>query len=313
VDELTSDFDTAWKQALEWFFDPFLAFFFPIVHKAVDWSREPQFLDKELQKIVPEAEIGRGTVDTLVRVWLLDGTEEWLLIHVEVQSQHDVAFPERMFIYNHRLSDRYGRMPVSIAILGDESSTWRPDSYLNGKLGCEIRFTFPIVKLIDYRNRESDLVVDQNPFAAVALAHLKALETRGDATARYTDKLTLVKSLYDRGLNREKVLRLFRLMDWMLKLPPVLRRQFAEDIDMYEKEKQMPLLSPTEQMWRDDGRQEGLLEGIEVSLTLRFGDEGVALMPGVKQLTDQTTIAAFLKAIKTAPDLNTLRNMLPSQ
>jgi hypothetical protein len=290
---------------------------------------------------VPEAEVGRGTVDTLVSVWLLDGREEWLLIHVEVQSQHDAAFPERMYTYNHRLTDRYGRMPVSLAILGDESGVWRPQSYTNGTLGCEIRFTFPIAKLIDYRSREFELVVDPNPFAAVTLAHVKALETRGDPTARYAGKLTLVKGLYDRGLTKEQVLRLFRLMDWMLKLPHPLRRQFAEEIDMYEKDKQMPLLSPTEQMWRDDavaegqaeglakgqaeglakgqaeglakGLVEGLMKGIALALALRFGDEGVALIPHVRQITDHVALDAFLNAIKAVPDLNALRNMLPVQ
>jgi hypothetical protein len=164
---------------------------------------------------------------------------------------------------------------------------------------------------------------------------LKALETRGDVSARYAGKLTLVKSLYDRGLSREQVLRLFRLMDWMLKLPQVLRRQFIQEIDMYEREKQMPLLSPTEQMWRDDAlaegeakglqkglekgrregrqetRQETLLEGIEVALSVRFGNEGVALMPKVRKLADETNMSAFLHAIKTASDLDSLRNMLP--
>ncbi len=336
MDELTSDFDTAWKQALEWFFEPFLAFFFPEVHVAVDWSREPQFLDKELQKIVPEAEVGRGTVDILVSVWLIDGTEEWMLIHVEVQSQYDAKFPERMYIYNHRLSDRYGRMPVSLAILGDENNEWRPDSYQNGKMGCDIHFTFPIAKLIDYKSRESELIFETNPFSAVTLSHLKALETRGDAKSRYSGKLALIKSLYDRGLDRERVLRLFRLMDWMLKLPAVLDSRLVEEIEMYEKEKQMPLLSPIEQMWHDDalakgleqgrlegkqeGRQEGLVEGnqlgllkgIEAVLAVRFGKEGEKLMPQVRQINDLGVIIDFLNATKTAPDLAALLKMYPS-
>jgi hypothetical protein len=29
VEDLARDFDTAWKQALEWFFEPFPAFFLP--------------------------------------------------------------------------------------------------------------------------------------------------------------------------------------------------------------------------------------------------------------------------------------------
>ena len=55
MDELASEFDTAWKEALEWFFEPFLAFFFPHAHAGVDWSHEPEFLDKELQQVVPLA------------------------------------------------------------------------------------------------------------------------------------------------------------------------------------------------------------------------------------------------------------------
>jgi hypothetical protein len=143
VDELASDFDTAWKQALEWFFEPFLALFFPAIHNDVDWTREPVFLDKELQQIAPESAAGRGTVDKLVRVWTPEGDEAWVLVHVEVQTQHDSAFAERMYGYNHRLLDKYGRMPVSLAVLGDESRSWRPDVFSAGRWGCEVRFTFP--------------------------------------------------------------------------------------------------------------------------------------------------------------------------
>ena len=66
MEDLSSDFDIAWKQALEWFFEPFVAFFFPVLHAEIDWSFEPLFLDKELQEAVPEAASGRGTVDKLV-------------------------------------------------------------------------------------------------------------------------------------------------------------------------------------------------------------------------------------------------------
>ena len=49
-----SDFDSPWKDALEQFFPAFLAFFFPRVHSAVDWSRDHEALDTELQQIVRE-------------------------------------------------------------------------------------------------------------------------------------------------------------------------------------------------------------------------------------------------------------------
>ena len=84
------------------------------------------------------AATGRGTVDKLVRVWTPEGEEAWVLIHVEEQSQHDPAFAERMYVYNHRLRDAHGRMPVSLAILGDESRSWRPDAYREGRWGCNV-------------------------------------------------------------------------------------------------------------------------------------------------------------------------------
>ena len=63
----------------------FLQLFFPEAHADIDWDRPCESLDKELQQIAPEAEIGRRYVDKLVKVWLKSGEEQWVLIHVEVQ------------------------------------------------------------------------------------------------------------------------------------------------------------------------------------------------------------------------------------
>lgn len=90
-----SDYDSPWKEALTLFFPAFLAFFFPRVQRRIDWSRDYEVLDKELQQVIREAEVGPRRVDLLVKVWLLNGQEEWLLIHVEVQSQYDPEFPQR--------------------------------------------------------------------------------------------------------------------------------------------------------------------------------------------------------------------------
>ncbi|QJW98209.1 RpnC/YadD family protein [Frigoriglobus tundricola] len=317
MDELASEFDTAWKEALEWFFEPFLAFFFPNVYGTIDWNRSYEFMDKELQQVVPEAATGRGTVDKLVKVWTAAGHETWVLVHIEVQSQHDPAFAERMYTYNHRLRDRYGRMPVSLAVLGDESRSWRPDTHREGQWGCEVRFTFPTVKLVDYTGRDAVLEADTNPFAAVTLAHLKAQETKSDPVTRYDWKMRLVKGLYDRGFDRVRVVRLFRLIDWVIKLPKVQRRLFSQEIEAFERERQMPLLSPTEQMWQEDGiaigMARGIYAGIEVALDIRFGAEGLALVPQIRHITDPVVLEQLLRASKSVSDLGAFRAMLPPQ
>src|SRR5207248_1512165 len=84
-----SDFDSPWKEALDVYFEPFVALFFPEAHAEIDWSRGYEALDKELQQVVREAEQGRRVVDKLVRVWRLQGDEEWVLIHIEVQGQEE--------------------------------------------------------------------------------------------------------------------------------------------------------------------------------------------------------------------------------
>ncbi len=111
------DFDTPWKAILEGYLPEFMAFFFPETHVAIDWPRGYTFLDKELQSVTRDAEIGRRLVDKLVQLWRHDGTNAWVLIHIEIQGQEAAAFPERMFSYHYRLYDQYRRPIVSHAVL----------------------------------------------------------------------------------------------------------------------------------------------------------------------------------------------------
>ena len=93
---MSTDYDSPWKEALDAYFEPFLAMLFPEVHRRIDWSRGYESLDKEFQQVVREAEVGRRYVDKLVKVWTTDGAECWVLVHVEVQTARDAEFPRRM-------------------------------------------------------------------------------------------------------------------------------------------------------------------------------------------------------------------------
>ncbi|NEP60193.1 MAG: hypothetical protein F6K31_24855, partial [Symploca sp. SIO2G7] len=42
---------------------------------------------------------GRRAVDKLVKVWRKTGEEQWVFLHIEVQSQYDTDFRERVYIY----------------------------------------------------------------------------------------------------------------------------------------------------------------------------------------------------------------------
>ena len=198
---------------LEHFFGPFLAFFFPEANAAIDWARNYESLDKELQQIVSESELGLRLADKLFKVWLKEGQEAWILIHVEIQNQRDATFAERAFVYNYRIHDRHRQPVISLAVLGNEDPTWRPDQFGYGMFGCSVGIRFPVVKLLDYTSQAEQLETVANPFAAVVLARLKTQETRADPNGRRTWKFRLIRTLYDRGLDGERVRLLFKFID----------------------------------------------------------------------------------------------------
>ena len=148
------DFDSPWKDALEYFFQQFLAFFFLDIHDDIEWSKGYQSLDKEFQQIIRRAKVGKRLADKLFKVWLLSGEEKWILIHVEVQGDRESEFPERMFNYNTAVWKLYRREVVSLAVLCDEDPSWRPESFAYGRWGCVMELTYRIAKLLDRDARQ---------------------------------------------------------------------------------------------------------------------------------------------------------------
>jgi hypothetical protein len=130
---MAADYDSPWKEALDRYFEVFLALLFPHIHRLIDWSRGYESLDKEFQQVVREAEVGRRYVDKLVKVWTLDGVECWVLIHVEIQTTREAEFPRRMYVYNYRVFDRYNRAVASLAVLADDDPDWRPGEDRSGE------------------------------------------------------------------------------------------------------------------------------------------------------------------------------------
>jgi uncharacterized DUF497 family protein len=96
------DYDSPWKEGMELYFKELMQFFFPDIAAGIAWNKGYQFLDKKLQQVVRDAEIGRRHADKLVRVWSLENEPFHVMIHIEVQSDKDRDFPLRMYIYNYR-------------------------------------------------------------------------------------------------------------------------------------------------------------------------------------------------------------------
>ena len=80
-------YDEGWKEAIRGFFPQFMNFFFPDIVQHIDFSKQVEFLDKELSKISRRG-LGRRRADTLVKVSLRDGGEmkRWLRLAIRVGS-----------------------------------------------------------------------------------------------------------------------------------------------------------------------------------------------------------------------------------
>ncbi|MBD2457705.1 cytosolic protein [Nostoc sp. FACHB-87] len=300
-----TEYDSPWKQMLQLYFQDFMLFFFPQAHNEIDWSRGFIFLDQELQQVVRDAELGKRLIDKLVKIYRIGGEEEWLLIHVEVQSQEETVFPKRMFVYNYRIFDRYDRSVASLAILGDENIKWRPNQFGYELFGCTVDFQFPVIKLLDYQQRLSELEASHNPFATVVMAHLAAVQTRSNRLQRKQSKLALVRRLYEQGFEREAVVNLLAFIDWMLTLPLDLELEFQQEVEQLEAQQRMQYVTSFER----SGIRLGLLEGIELGLELKFGASSLFVMDEVSQIYDIEQLRKIKEGIKTATSIDELRSI----
>jgi hypothetical protein len=275
-----ADQDSPWKLVLRQYFRESIEFFFPDVAKVVDWTKPVEFLETEFQKITPDAEIGRRFADQLVKVYRKGGKAILLLIHLEVQAAPEEEFAERMFTYAIRIFEYFHEFPVSLAILCDGKSSWRPTRYAVKTAGSALQFDFTAVKLLDYQSQWAQLEMSRNPFAVVVMAHLKTQETKKDSARRKVWKFTLVKRLYELGYSRSDVLNLFKFVDWAMILPEGLKRAFWEELKAYEEERQMPYMTSVEQIGYDRGLQDGEETGVEKerrSLALKMLQENIQI------------------------------------
>ena len=252
-------------------------------------------MDKELQQLIPDVETQTTCVDLLVKVWLNDGSESWLLLHVEVQNQQRPNFSVRVYDYHHDLRKLFRCAVCSLAVLGDTSVAWRPNSYREETLGCSNEFIFPMCKLLDFRGQESVLLASTNPFALFILAHLRTQDTKGNAEERLANKFQLVRELLGRGYEISVVRELFRVIDAIVRLPQTFRPEFVRQVKELPQMQATPFITPTEEYFKEQGNMEKLQSCIVKLLKKKF--------PGVVDLAvpiDNTTDIAKLDAIYDA-------------
>jgi hypothetical protein len=294
-----ADFDSPWKEAIDAFFRPFMALFFPAVHDRIDWTRPYEFLDAELQRITGDSEIGRRYADRLVKVYSREGTELWLLLHIEVQAQADARFPERMFQYYYRIYDRFGLVEiVSLALLTNDRADSDSGVYCRERDGFGVRFCFRVQALPDWDESELTRRAENNPFAVVALAQLAAHRRVGDPE-RKVRKGEIIALLYRYRYARDDVLMLLRFIDWLIRLPRALERTLRQELADLEEQTKMPYVTSWEQFAREEGEQRGEAKALLRLLQVKFGPMPPDIQSRV-QAAESAQLDVWLTRILTA-------------
>ena len=261
METLNDHYDSPWKEAIEQYFPEFMTFYFPDAYGGIDWTKEHVFLDQELRAVVQDAELGTRFVDKLVRVTELSGEESWIYIHVEVQGTRQAEFAKRMFVYNYRIFDRYEKPVASLAVLADEHKQWKPTSWGYSVLGCRHTLEFPVAKLTDYDEKLDELLASENAFGLITAAHILTRKTRKKHQERYEAKLLLIKILYQRHWDKQRVINLLTVVDWLMTLPAWLDTKVWQEIETIEEHKNMKYITSIERIGIAKGRVEGRIEG----------------------------------------------------
>ena len=305
---MAQEYDSPWKEALHVYFPQFLELLFPEVHQAIDWSLGWQVMETEL--LSPAA--GPRRVDVLMQVTMVDGKATVILIHVEVQNQKKHDFPERLFGYHYRLRLSFGLPVCTLVVLGDPNLGWRPESHEEELLGCRHRLDFPVVKLEEFRPILPQLEQSKNPFGPVVAAHLHTRTGGPDSDRRQRIKQRLVRQLHESGFSIKDIRQLFRLIDWFLRLSERQEGVFRLNLEIYEREKNMPYITSVERIGikkgleqgRAEGQIEGLKQAVRTFLKGRFPEVGDETLSHLDEIADQERLSALALKAATAPSID---------
>ncbi|MDR6784533.1 hypothetical protein [Pedobacter africanus] len=194
--------DFLWKAIVEDVSEDFLRFFFPEADALFDFSRKCEYLDKEFDPFFPYEENAATVryVDKLIKVYLKDGTEKWIAVHVEVQNQRGKAdFSSRMIRYWYLMKEKYNVSITALAIITGSNKKFRPKPYVDAFLGTKLTYEYNVYSILD--QQEAVLQANPNPFAVVILAALSAIRKK-----KVTDlELKAIKHELNRELTKRKL------------------------------------------------------------------------------------------------------------
>ncbi|MCC5944857.1 MAG: Rpn family recombination-promoting nuclease/putative transposase [Bernardetiaceae bacterium] len=260
---ITLSKDALWKGIITSLFEPFMHYFYEDFAADIDFSRKPEFLDKELDEIYPQSDSKKRRSDKLIKFFLQNGDARWVLVHVEVQGYRDEDFPERMFTMYYRIRDRFSKPNLtSFVIYTDSSPNYAPDTYTYSYQDIQLRYTYGTFKVLDYTEKELDK--PNNPFSIVMLTTLKSLQKEGESN--YAWRIELVRRLKEANYDSSVIRNLLSFIRFYVKFSePSDEQEFENETStILNLRKDMTLDRYIAEAFKDDFIAEGIEQGIEI-------------------------------------------------
>ncbi|MCG8348993.1 MAG: hypothetical protein MI924_14575 [Chloroflexales bacterium] len=148
------------------------------------------------------------------------------------------------------------------------------------------------------------------------MAHLRTQDTRQNLAERQQAKLALTRRLYQLGYERTAIIQLFRLIDWVMRLPAALERSFWQTLRAFEAERHMTYVTSVERIGIEQGHAAGLRAAIRLGVELRFGEADAELIAAMETCHDLAVLQRGYDHIKTAQlpeELRQLAEILPAE
>ncbi|MBQ7560624.1 MAG: hypothetical protein IJS99_02150 [Synergistaceae bacterium] len=261
------DYDELWKDFIADFWREILEKFIPGLYIKADLNHEPEFLDKELHDILAafndnEINTPKRYVDKLLKIFLKEGGEEWVLLHIEIQDKGGEDFALRMFRYYCLLFTHYNKNPVALAILTAGRPKNENDFYKADLFGTSIEYKYNLVKAYEVSDKEllsGDSLVDLFIYSVkIAAKYRKSDKSK----VGYMKKIA--KLLSDRGLDKDRRRAFIMYLERVMSLSDIqYRLEFRDYLDTLFEERRngVRYKGELELTW-DAGIEKGIRQNI---------------------------------------------------
>lgn len=238
--------------------------------------------------------------DVLVRAYSPEDGE--FLVLNELQLRYTAQMPRRMRAYAALAEERYKlpTYPVLINILQPGPSVEIATRYESQFRGLQARQDYRVINLWEV---EAELVFQQPlpsliPFVPVLRG--------GDEESAVRRALQVLRT--DQQLSELEPLLAF-FASFVLEIPLVQQIMRWDMAVLRESPWYQEILQEGQQQGIQQGMRQGLLLGIRLGLDLKFGTQGLELMPEIREIENVELLEAIQEAIKTVSTREELRQI----